>query len=234
MQPQLQGERAARAPVADFRSTIQRGRTRARTDRRDLADVLASARVCHLGVVVDGSVRVLPTVFGVDFDGPDEGGTLYLHGSVAARSLVQAPTGDVCVTITVVDGLVLARSAFHHSMNYRSAVVHGRPRVVTDDIERGRALDAIVDQVVEARSSHLRPHTKKELAATVVLALALHEAAVKVRDGEPVDDASDIEVGGVWAGVVPLRERFGPASTSRDVDPAVVVPQHVLALITDE
>lgn len=192
--------------------------------------MLASARVCHLGVVVDGTVRVLPTAFGVDFDGPDVGGTLYLHGSVAARSLVQAPTGDICVTITVVDGLVLARSAFHHSMNYRSAVVLGRPRVVDDNDERARALDAIVDQVVEARSSHLRPNTRKELAATVVLALPLHEASVKSRTGEPADDVSDVEAGGVWAGVVPVRECFGPASTSSDVEPSVAVPQHVLAV----
>ncbi len=213
-----------------LRTTIARGRARARTDRKDLADVLGAARVCHLGVVVDGTVRVLPTVFGFDFNGPDRGGTLYLHGSVAARSLVDAPAADVCVTMTVVDGLVLARSAFNHSMNYRSAVILGRPRLVNDETERLRALDAIVDHVVEGRSAHLRPHSKKELAATVVLALPLHEASVKVREGDPVDDARDVEVGGVWAGVVPLQERAGPVRSAVDVDPAVAVPEHVRAI----
>ncbi|SNS83908.1 hypothetical protein SAMN05421642_1061 [Rhodococcoides kyotonense] len=210
------------------RSAIRRGKIRARTDRADLADVLASSRICHLGVVVDGCVRVLPTAFGVDFDGPDRGGSLYLHGSVAARSLVDAPTGEICVTVTVLDGLVLARSAFHHSMNYRSAVVLGTPRVVTDEAERALALDAIVDQVVDGRSTHLRAHTKKELAATVVLALPLYEASVKARAGDPVDDASDIDAGGVWAGVVPIAETTGKLRTSADVEPEVAVPQHVL------
>lgn len=212
------------------RSTIKRGRIRARTDREELADVLSAARICHLGVEVDGTVRVLPTVFGVDFDGPDEGGTLYLHGSVAARSLVQAPDADICVTVTVLDGLVLARSAFHHSMNYRSAVVLGQPRVVTEDGERIRALDAIVDQVVEGRSKHLRSHTKKELAATVVLALPLYEASVKARSGDPVDDESDIAAGGVWAGVVPIGEEVGEQTSAADLEPEVAVPEHVLAL----
>nr|WP_296780885.1 pyridoxamine 5'-phosphate oxidase family protein [Rhodococcus sp. (in: high G+C Gram-positive bacteria)] len=221
-------EQTSLSPTA--RSTIKRGRLRARIDREDLADVLASARICHLGVTVDGTVRVLPTAFGVDFDGPDRGGTLYLHGSVAARSLVDAPATDICVTVTVLDGLVLARSAFHHSMNYRSAVVLGRPRVVTGDDERSRALDAIVDQVVDGRSAHLRAHTKKELAATVVLALPMFEASVKARAGDPIDDAADIEAGGVWAGVVPLDEHVGETVTAADVEPGLTVPEHVRRL----
>ncbi|MCJ0894900.1 pyridoxamine 5'-phosphate oxidase family protein [Rhodococcus sp. ARC_M5] len=144
------------------RTTVIRGRQRARAERSALLDVLRSARLCHLGVVVENVPRVLPTVFGVDPDGPDSDGTLYLHGSVASRSLIEAPAQDICVTVTVVDGLVLARSAFHHSMNYRSAVVIGRPRRVEDEQERIRALDAIVDQVVPGRSAHLRAHTRKE------------------------------------------------------------------------
>ncbi len=125
----------------------------------------------------------LPTVFGVDADGPDEGGTLYVHGSVASRSLVQAPGQDVSVTMTVLDGIVLARSGFNHSMNYRSAVVIGRPRVVTDEAERSHALDLLVDHVTPGRSAALRRPTRKELAATTVLALPLHEASVKRRGG---------------------------------------------------
>ena len=114
------------------RSTPRREKERAQTDRATLCDVLATALVCHLAVVVDGVPLALPTVFGVDPDGPDEGGTVYLHGSVASRSLVQGPAQEVSVTWTVLDGIVLARSGFNHSMNYRSAVVIGRPRVVTD------------------------------------------------------------------------------------------------------
>ncbi|WP_236077576.1 pyridoxamine 5'-phosphate oxidase family protein [Rhodococcus sp. P1Y] len=212
------------------RTTIKRGRARSRSDRAELVDVLASARICHLGVTVDGTVRVLPTVYGVDFDGPDLDGTLYLHGSVAARSLVQAPDLEICVTVTVLDGLVLARSGFNHSMNYRSAVLLGRPRVVTEDAELGRALDAIVDQVVEGRSKHLRSHTKKELAATVVLALPLYEASVKARSGGPEDDDRDVAAGGVWAGVVPVSECLGESIAADDLTPEIAVPQHVLAL----
>ncbi|OZE78958.1 MULTISPECIES: pyridoxamine 5'-phosphate oxidase family protein [Nocardiaceae] len=212
------------------RTTVIRGRQRARAERSALLDVLGSARLCHLGVVVDNVPRVLPTVFGVDPDGPDRAGTLYLHGSVASRSLIEAPAQDICVTVTVVDGLVLARSAFHHSMNYRSAVVVGLPRRVEDEQERIRALDAIVDQVVPGRSAHLRAHTRKELAATSVLALPLYEASVKARAGGPVDDDSDIAAGGVWAGVVPIGESVGRAVRAEDVEPHLALPDHVCAL----
>ena len=161
------------------RSTPRREKERAQSDRAALYDVLDASLICHLGVVVDGVPLALPTVFGVDPDGPDEGGTLYLHGSVASRSLVQGPDQDVSVTMTVLDGIVLARSGFNHSMNYRSAVVIGRPRVVTDEAERSHALDLLVDHVTPGRSAELRRPSRKELAATTVLALPLHEASVK-------------------------------------------------------
>ena len=169
---------------------------------------------------------VLPTAFGVDLEGSDAGGTLYLHGSVASRSLLTAPDADICVTLTVLDGLVLARSAFHHSMNYRSAVVIGRPRVVEDDDERIRALDLIVDHVAPGRSRTLRPHTRKELAATRVLALGLAEASVKIRSGDPVDDEEDLG-SGQWAGVMPLRLTAGDLVTSADAV-GLVPPEHVV------
>ena len=194
---------------------MNRGRQRAQRDRQALHEVLSAALVCHLGVVVDGVPLVLPTAFGADLDGPDDGGTLYLHGSVAARSLRSAPENDVCVSVTVLDGLVLARSAFHHSMNYRSAVVIGRPRIVDDPDEVLRALNLIVDHVVPGRARTLRPHTRKELAATTVLALSLTEASVKVRAGEPVDDEADVIAGG-WAGVIPLRLAAGDVVTASD------------------
>ncbi|CAN5675175.1 pyridoxamine 5'-phosphate oxidase family protein [soil metagenome] len=209
------------------RSTPRREKERAQADRSTLYDVLSASLICHLGVVVDGVPLALPTVFAVDPDGPDEGGTLYLHGSVASRSLVQGPGQDVSATMTVLDGIVLARSGFNHSMNYRSAVVIGRPRPVTDEAERSRALDLLVDHVTPGRSAHLRRPTGKELAATTVLALPLHEASVKRRVGDPSDEDFDVEAGGVWAGVVPLALGVGDPVTGGDVD-GVDVPEHVL------
>jgi uncharacterized protein len=209
------------------RSTPRREKERAASDRDALHDVLASALVCHLAVVVDGVPLALPTMFGVDPDGPDEGGALYLHGSVASRSLVQGPAQDVSVTMTVLDGMVLARSGFNHSMNYRSAVVVGRPRPVVDDDERLRALDLLIDHVAPGRAATLRRPTRKELAATTVLALPLHEASVKRRSGDPSDEDVDVETGGVWAGVVPLRTVASDPVTSADVVD-VPVPEHVV------
>ena len=209
------------------RSTPRREKERAASDREELHRVLDAALVCHLAVVVDGVPLALPTVFAVDRDGPDRGGTVYLHGSAASRSLVQAPGQDVSVTVTVVDGLVLARSGFMHSVNYRSAVVVGRPRRVADEDERARALDLLVDHVVPGRSATLRRPTRKELAATTVLALPLHEASVKRRDGDPSDEEEDVEAGGVWAGVVPLRTVAGEPVTGANVG-GIDVPEHVV------
>jgi nitroimidazol reductase NimA-like FMN-containing flavoprotein (pyridoxamine 5'-phosphate oxidase superfamily) len=191
-----------------------------------LYDVLDASLICHLAVVVDGVPLALPTVFAVDRDGPDRGGTVYLHGSVASRSLVQGPQQDISVTMTVLDGIVLARSGFNHSMNYRSAVVIGRPRVVTDERERSAALDLLLDHVAPGRSATLRRPTRKELAATTVLALPLQEASVKRRSGDPADEDFDVAAGGVWAGLIPLRVRAGDPVTSADAA-GVPVPEHV-------
>ncbi len=209
------------------RTELGRHRDRARSDRSELFAVLDAALICHLGVSLDGHTRVVPTVFATDPDGPDLGGTLYLHGSVAASSLLAAPDQDVCVTCTSLDGLVLARSAFHHSMNYRSAVVIGRGRLVSDEAEKQRALGLIVDHVVPARSHTLRATTRKELAATVVIAVPLHEASVKTRSGDPVDEDADV-ASGAWAGVVPLSIRADAVRTAADAA-GVAVPAHVCA-----
>ncbi|MGZ6878246.1 MAG: pyridoxamine 5'-phosphate oxidase family protein [Nocardioidaceae bacterium] len=209
------------------RSRPRRERERAQRDREALYDVLGAAVICHLAVVVDGVPLALPTVFGVDPDGPDRDGTLYVHGSVASRSLVQGPVQDVSVTVTVLDGMVLARSGFNHSMNYRSAVVIGRPRVVVDEAERAHALDLLVDHVVPGRAAALRRPTRKELAATTVLALPLHESSVKRRAGDPEDEDVDVAAG-VWAGVVPLRTVAGEVVTGADAA-GIEVPAHVQA-----
>jgi nitroimidazol reductase NimA-like FMN-containing flavoprotein (pyridoxamine 5'-phosphate oxidase superfamily) len=207
------------------RTTVRRGRNRAVTDRDALHDLLADGLVAHLGVVVGDHPVVRPSAYAVDLDGPDDGGTLYVHGSVAARWLTTATDTTVCVTVTELDGLVLARSGFHHSMNYRSAVVIGRARLVVDDAERVRALDAIVDHLAPGRSATLRPATRKELAATAVLAVPLREASMKARAGGPVDEEADVAAGG-WAGHVPVRRVLDPAVTAPDaVGP---VPAHVV------
>jgi nitroimidazol reductase NimA-like FMN-containing flavoprotein (pyridoxamine 5'-phosphate oxidase superfamily) len=205
------------------RTSLRRSKERAATDRQDLYDVLHAGMFCHLGVIVDGSPLVLPTAYGVDLDrGPD--GTLYIHGSVAARSVVAAPQQTVCVTITHVDGLVLARSAFHHSVNYRSAVIFDVPRLVTDPDEKLHALNRIVDHLVPGRSSATRPPNRKELAKTSVLAVSLTEASVKSRAGEANDEPEDVDLP-YWTGVLPLRLGAGEPVTNSDCD--LLVPAHV-------
>lgn len=197
------------------RTTVSREKERVVTDRAHLHALLADGLVAQLGVAMGTHPVVLPTAYGVDLGGPDEGGTLYLHGSVAAGWLASALTGDVCVTITELDGLVAARSGFNHSMNYRSAVIIGTPRRVDDPAERRRALDLIVDQMIPGRAATLREPTRKELAATAVLALSLAEASMKQRSGGPVDEPEDV-ASGTWGGVIPLRRISEGVVTSAD------------------
>ena len=208
------------------RTTLGRHRERGQGDRDELFAVLNAALICHLGVHLDGHTLVVPTVFATAPTGPDLGGTLYVHGSVAATSLRAALLQDVCVTCTHLDGLVLARSGFHHSMNYRSAIVIGRGRLVTDDHEKRRALDLVVDHVVPGRSKTLRAATRKELSATTVIAVPLHEASVKMRAGDPVDDDEDV-ARGVWAGVLPLSLRAGAIRSAADAKELDVPPDVV-------
>lgn len=209
------------------RTTATRSRHRMVAERAALFDLLADGLVVHLGVTVGDHPVVLPMAYGVDLDGPDDGGSLYLHGSVAAGWLRAAVGSTVCVTLTELDGLVLARSGFHHSMNYRTAVVIGALRAVDDADERARALDLVVDQSVPGRSATLRPHTRKELAATAVLAVGLREASLKARDGDPVDDPADVEAG-AWAGQVPIHRVLGDPVDAGDS--RAPVPPDVRAL----
>ncbi|MGZ4497294.1 MAG: pyridoxamine 5'-phosphate oxidase family protein [Nocardioides sp.] len=209
------------------RTTVTRGRTRAVTDRDALHAVLADGLVAHLGLASpSGHPLVLPAAYAVDPAGPDEEGTLYVHGSVAAGWLRGATDATVCVTVTLLDGLVAGRSAFHHSMNYRSAVVIGTARVVEDPAEKERALALIVDHMVPGRSATLRAHTRKEVAATAVLAVPLVEASLKVRAGGPGDEPEDVAAG-TWGGHVPLR--LVPGEPVPDADATGQVPADVAA-----
>ena len=196
------------------RTTVTRGRDRTVVERARLHEFLADGLVAHLGVMHGDHPVVLPAAYAVDPDGPDQDGTLYVHGSVAAGWLRRSNSATICVTVTELDGLVAGRSPFHHSMNYRSAVVIGRAREVTDPHERQHALDLIVDHMIPGRSVTLRPSTRKELAATAVLAVSLHEASMKQRAGDPVDDPADVAAG-VWAGYIPLhRVSHGPITSA--------------------
>jgi nitroimidazol reductase NimA-like FMN-containing flavoprotein (pyridoxamine 5'-phosphate oxidase superfamily) len=204
------------------RSTVQRGANRARTDRADLYAVLDAGLVCHLSVVVDGAPRVVPTCYGRLED------TLYLHGSTGAASLREGGAGAaVCAAVTLLDGIVYARSVFHHSVNYRSAVVHGHATPVTDPAEKLLALQVVVEHTAPGSWDYTRAPTRKELAATAVLALPLAEASVKVRTGAPVDEDEDVAESPVWAGVLPLRESWAAPQSCPLLPPGLPVPPHV-------
>ncbi|RAY11878.1 pyridoxamine 5'-phosphate oxidase family protein [Actinomadura craniellae] len=191
------------APLSDTpRTRLGRARERGRADRAELHAILDAGRICHLGVPTEGAPMVIPTGYG------RLGDTLYLHGSTGARSLRLGAATEVCVTVTHLDGIVLARSIFHHSINYRSAVVYGRLRVVTEPEEKLAGLRAVSESLAPGRWDVTRPPDRRELAATAVLALPLAEASVKVRQGPPVDDEADHALD-VWAGVLPVHQVFG-------------------------
>ncbi|HEX9032558.1 MAG TPA: pyridoxamine 5'-phosphate oxidase family protein [Streptosporangiaceae bacterium] len=214
-----------RALSGTERTTLHRHRERAQTDRAVLHAVLDAGLICHLGVVIDGSPAVLPTGYGRD------GETLYLHGSSANRSLTCAAGAQVCVTVTLLDGLVCARSVFSNSMNYRSAVIYGTARLVTDEAEHREALRVITEHLIPGRWDNSRQPTRKELAATSVIALPLDEASVKIRTGGPADDEEDYALD-AWAGVLPITTVIGPAEPDPALRAGIGVPEHILSLQT--
>ncbi|WP_263172106.1 pyridoxamine 5'-phosphate oxidase family protein [Streptomyces sp. SCSIO ZS0520] len=215
-------ESPAYAPTA--RTIPTRARERASYDRESVHAALDGAFLCHLGFLRDGAPVVLPTLFA------RVGERLYLHGSTGSRPLRTAhgePEGiEVCLTVTHVDGLVLARSAFHHSINYRSVMVHGRAVAVLDEEERRLALNALVDQVVPGRSADSRPANAKELAATAVLALDLAEVSLKSRTGDPGDDPEDLSLPH-WSGVLPVRTAYGEPVPAADLAETTAVPDYL-------
>jgi nitroimidazol reductase NimA-like FMN-containing flavoprotein (pyridoxamine 5'-phosphate oxidase superfamily) len=186
----------AKPPSARVR--VRRLAKRGVYEERAILDILDEALICHVGFVDDDQPYVLPIIHG------RIGSTLYFHGSQANRMLGALSDGiDVCVTATIIDGLVLARSAFHHSMNYRSVVILGRATAVTDDDEKTRALEATMERLLTGRWADARQPNEKELAQTLVVSLPVDEASAKVRTGPPLDDEEDYALP-VWAGVRPL------------------------------
>lgn len=185
------------------RTQVKRLPQRANYDRTQVHAILDEGLVCHLGFVVNGQPFVIPTAYGQIDD------QIYIHGSPASRMLTSLEQGiEVCLTVTLLDGLVLARSAFHHSMNYRSVVVFGTATRVDDAGEKLAALEAFTDHVVPGRWAEVRPPNPQELVGTLVLALPIAEASVKVRTGPPIDAAADYALP-VWAGEIPLNMTAG-------------------------
>lgn len=181
------------------RTQVRRLPKRGLYDRDAVYRILDEGMICHIGFVVDGKPVVIPTGYG------RRGDTLYVHGSPASRMFRALGKGcDVCVTVTLIDGLVLARSAFHHSMNYRSVVVFGKAAVLDDPAAKMDALEVFMEHVTPGRWQDVRKPSEKELQATTVLAIPLAEVSAKVRTGPPIDDEEDYTLP-VWAGVVPLE-----------------------------
>ena len=184
--------------------------------------VIDDALICHLGLTdQDGHLLVIPTIHARIED------VLYVHGSVASRTIRRLAEGiDVCCTITIVDGVVVARSAFWSSMNYRSVMIFGRSRLVNDPDETARALDAIVNRMIPGRSDEIRHATELELRATRVVAIPLDEASAKIRTGEPNDDPSDLD-GDAWAGIVPIGVRIADPISAGNLRPGIPAPPSV-------
>ena len=222
---------SGREPVGPSREEVRVGRApqRASYDAASVNAILDSGFVAHVGTVRSGVPFVIPMFY---FRRGDE---LVLHGAAPAgtfRRAVSTEAGAVslCVTVTHVDGLVLARSAFHHSINYRSVVVMGEARPITDLAERRTVLDSMVDVLVPGRSRDLRPMTDKEVRGTSVMALPLATASAKVREGPPIDDEEDYDLP-IWAGVLPLRTTYGEVVSDERLHGEVRVPEGVAGLV---
>ena len=204
------------------RTTLKRLPKRGNFDRDAVYKILDEAFICHVGFIVDGQPVVIPTAYGRVDD------RFYIHGSAASRMLRTVEAGvDVCVTVTLVDGLVLARSAFHHSINYRSVVIFGRASAVDDPREKFEAMRSFTQHVVPNRWADVREPTDSELKATIVLYLPLMEASAKVRTGPPIDDEADYEIP-VWAGELPLRLVAGVPIADPRLTPGIDPPQYLI------
>lgn len=202
------------------RTRITRLPERGRSERADLYEILDAGLVCHLGLVRDGAPVVIPTGYGrIE-------ATLYVHGSSGSGWARQAAGSPICVTVTLLDAIVYARSVFDHSMNYRSAVAHGLARLVEDADEKVSGLAAVSEQLAPGSWDYVRRPSKRELVATTVLALDLAEASVKVRTGPPSDDPADLD-SGLWAGIVPVRTELESPIAGPDVAPDLAGPDHI-------
>jgi nitroimidazol reductase NimA-like FMN-containing flavoprotein (pyridoxamine 5'-phosphate oxidase superfamily) len=203
------------------RTQVKRLPKRGKYDRETVYSILDCGFVCHVGFNADGQPYVIPTNYG------RSGDTLYLHGSAASRMLRTLSEGvPVCVTVTHVDGIVLARSAFHHSVNYRSVVILGTARLVEDPAEKMEALRIFTEHVMKGRWDDVRQPNEQELKATTVLALPLDEVSAKVRTGGPIDDEADYALPG-WAGVLPLETIAKPPQPDARLKSDTPIPAYL-------
>ncbi len=220
--------RRIRLSKSQMNSTTQTERTKVKRlpdrghyDRETIDAILDEGFICHVGFTVDGQPYVIPTGYA------RVGDDLYIHGSAASRMLRNIAEGiNVCVTITLVDGLVLARSAFHHSINYRSVVVLGKAELVMDTDEKNAALEALTEHIVPGRWADVRWPTDLELKATSVLRLPITEASAKIRVGDPKDDEEDYSMA-VWAGVLPLGMSTGEPIADARLASGTEVPEYI-------
>jgi nitroimidazol reductase NimA-like FMN-containing flavoprotein (pyridoxamine 5'-phosphate oxidase superfamily) len=203
------------------RTRIRRKPARGSYERAEVFQILDRALICHVAFVIDGQPYAMPTIHA------RRGETLYLHGSNGSRMLRVAAAGEaLCVTVSIVDGIVLARSGFHHSLNYRSAVVLGVGRPVSDADEKRLALEAVVEHIMPGRTADARGPSAKELRATTVVAIPLEEASAKARTGPPVDDDEDLSLP-IWAGVLPLALEPGEPIRAPELPEDVPLPGYV-------
>ncbi len=183
--------------------------------------ILDEGFVCHAGFVVEGQPFIIPTLYA------RSGDSIFIHGSAVSRMLKNLSEGvKVCVSVTLVDGLVLARSAFHHSINYRSVVVFGTGRLIESDEEKLSALKTISENALPGRFEDSRPPTQKELNVTSVIKIEIEEASAKIREGDPIDDDKDYDLD-FWAGVLPIETRFGEPIADAKLDEEIELPDYL-------
>jgi uncharacterized protein len=203
------------------RTQVKRRAQRGNYDQTTIHQILDAGLICHVGFVVEGQPCVIPTAYGRIDD------QIYIHGSPMSRMLRSLQQGiEVCLTVTLLDGLVLARSAFHHSMNYRSVVIFGTATVIEAPDAKMTALKAFTEHIIRDRWSEVRPPTPPELAGTLVLALSLTEASAKIRTGPPVDDEADYALP-IWAGELPLRLVADAPVADPRVSTDVAIPEYI-------
>jgi uncharacterized protein len=214
------GEATPAGPASD-RVRLRRKRERGSYERETIDAILDEGLIAHLGIVEDGQPIVIPTLHARDGD------VVYCHGSSASRTLRALAGGaPACLTVSLLDGLVLARAAMHHSANYRSAMLLGSARLVEDPAERMRGFETIVERIVPGRWAEVRPPSEKEITATTLLALPIDEASAKLRTGPPLDDEEDYALP-AWAGVIPLSLCAGEPQPDPRLGEGMAVPAHV-------
>ena len=203
------------------RSRVRRLPKRGSQERALIYEILDAHFLCHIGYVIDGQPFVTPTGYW------RHGDSLYWHGSSASRMLRSQAAGiPVCLTVTLLDGLVMARSGFHHSVNYRSVMAYGQARKIEDPAEKQAAVEAYIERLFPGRNADLRPINPKELKATMVLGMAIDEASAKVRVGPPVDDEPDYDLP-IWAGVIPIRQVVGTTIPDPRLKAGIARPDHL-------